>query len=363
MDFIKLTIDFLGLLAKIVGNYGWAIILLTIIVRAAMWQLNVQQQRSMKMMQTLQPKLKAIQDRYQSNPQVMQQKMMEFYKEHKFNPMGGCLPLLIQMPIFILLYSALISPQFIQVAGDQHFLFIKSLATTMRATAGISDNGTLGVAKGDQFVLGNTATVYLPNEKLSNVKVVDPAKAIEIQGELEPGKDLEMVVSLNHFKLKFSELNKIEKADLVVTNNNIRENETITFVRDSKTDDGILRATVPTIAVNKTLHWDVLLLIALFAVTMIISQKIMMSMNKNDSMDSTQQALQKSMGTFMPLMIIATFVVIPIPAGVLLYLITSNIIQIAQTIIIDKQIKLEEENKKNKVDDLELKNAKNVNGK
>ena len=363
MDFIKLTIDFLGLLAKIVGNYGWAIILLTIIVRAAMWQLNVQQQRSMKMMQTLQPKLKAIQDRYQSNPQVMQQKMMEFYKEHKFNPMGGCLPLLIQMPIFILLYSALISPQFIQVAGDQHFLFIKSLATTMRATAGISDNGVLGVAKDDQFVLGNTATIYLPNEKLSNVKVVDPAKAIEIQGEMEPGKDLEMIVSLNHFKLKFSELNKVEKADLVVTNNNIRENETITFVRDSNTDEGILRATVPTIAVNKTLHWDVLLLIALFAATMIISQKIMMSMNKNDSMDPTQQALQKSMGTFMPLMIIATFVVIPIPAGVLLYLITSNIIQIAQTIIIDKQIKIEEERKNNKVDDLELKNAKNVNGK
>ena len=363
MDFIKLTIDFLGLLAKIVGNYGWAIILLTIIVRAAMWQLNVQQQRSMKMMQTLQPKLKAIQDRYQSNPQVMQQKMMEFYKEHKFNPMGGCLPLLIQMPIFILLYSALISPQFIQVAGDQHFLFIKSLATTMRATAGISDNGVLGVAKDDQFVFGNTATIYLPNEKLSNVKVVDPAKAIEIQGEMEPGKDLEMVVSLNHFKLKFSELNKIEKADLVVTNNNIRENETITFVRDSNTDEGILRATVPTIAVNKTLHWDVLLLIALFAATMIISQKIMMSMNKNDSMDPTQQALQKSMGTFMPLMIIATFVVIPIPAGVLLYLITSNIIQIAQTIVIDKQIKIEEERKNNKVDDLELKNAKSVNGK
>ena len=101
MLFLNDVVDFLGLLAKIVGNYGWAIILLTIIVRAAMWQLNVQQQRSMKMMQSLQPKMKAIQDRYQSNPQVMQQKMMEFYKEHKFNPMGGCMPLLIQMPIFI----------------------------------------------------------------------------------------------------------------------------------------------------------------------------------------------------------------------------------------------------------------------
>lgn len=96
--------------------------------------------------------------------------MMEFYKEHKFNPMGGCLPLLIQMPIFILLYSALISPQFIQVAGDQHFLFIKSLATTMRATAGISNNGILGIDKNDKLVLGNTATVYLPGEVIKNVK-------------------------------------------------------------------------------------------------------------------------------------------------------------------------------------------------
>ena len=92
-----------------------------------MWPLGLSQQRSMRMMQLLQPKMKAIQERYKSNPQVMQQKLMEFYKEHKFNPMGGCLPLLIQMPIFILLYSALISPQFIQVAGEQHFLFVDSL--------------------------------------------------------------------------------------------------------------------------------------------------------------------------------------------------------------------------------------------
>ena len=105
MDFTTLTIEFLGKLASIVGSYGWAIIVLTIIVRAFLWPLNVSQQRSMRMMQTLQPKLKAIQDRYKSNPQVMQQKLMEFYKEHKFNPMGGCMPLLIQMPIFILLYS------------------------------------------------------------------------------------------------------------------------------------------------------------------------------------------------------------------------------------------------------------------
>lgn len=359
MDFISYTIKFLSLLAHFVGNYGLAIILLTIIVRLAMWHLNVQQQRSMKMMQSLQPKMKAIQDRYQSNPQVMQQKMMEFYKEHKFNPMGGCLPLLIQMPIFILLYSALISPQFIQVAGDQHFLFIKSLATTMRATAGISNNGILGIDKNDKLVLGNTATIYLPGEVIKNVKITDPTQGVEVQGEIEPGKDLDLAVSLDHVKLKFSQQDKIEKADLTVTNSNIRENETISFVRDG----GVLKATVPTVPVNKTLHWDVILLIVLFAVTMFISQKIMMSMNKTDSSDPTQQALQKSMGTFMPLMIIATFVIIPIPAGVLLYLITSNVIQILQTILINKQLEIEEEKRKNGVSDLELKNAKNVTDK
>lgn len=352
MDFIAWTIWFLGKLANLVGSWGLAIILLTIIVRAAMWHLNVQQQRSMKMMQKLQPKMKAIQDRYQSNPQVMQQKMMEFYKEHKFNPMGGCLPLLIQMPIFILLYSALISPQFIQVAGSQHFLFINSLATTMRAMAGVSDDGVLGAAKDDKFILGNTATVYLQNnEVIRNVKVTDPAQAVEIRGELNPGQDVNLEVSLNNFKLKFDQLNKIRKADLIVTNSNIRENETITFVRDENIEDGILKAEVPTTPVNKTLHWDVILLIILFAITMIISQKVMMAINKTDSTDPAQQALQKSMGTFMPLIIIATFVVIPIPAGVLLYLITSNIIQILQTVIINKQIDDEDAKKKVKVTD------------
>ena len=109
MDFTTLTIDVLKMLS-VVGGYGIGIILLTIIIRAAMWPLGVSQQRSMKTMQTLQPKMKAIQDRYKNDPQTAQRKLMEFYKEHKFNPMAGCLPLLIQMPIFILLYTALIIP-------------------------------------------------------------------------------------------------------------------------------------------------------------------------------------------------------------------------------------------------------------
>ena len=73
MDFTQLTIQSLTYIAKFVGGYGWAIIVVTLIVRGALWGVNVQQQKSMRVMQSLQPKIKAIQDRYKNNPQMMQQ--------------------------------------------------------------------------------------------------------------------------------------------------------------------------------------------------------------------------------------------------------------------------------------------------
>ncbi|PWL78646.1 hypothetical protein DBY21_03720 [Candidatus Gastranaerophilales bacterium] len=331
------------MLAHFVGNYGLAIIVLTIIVRLFLWPLNVSQQRSMRQMQTLQPKLKAIQERYKNDPQKMQMKMMEFYKEHKFNPMGGCLPLLVQMPVFILLYSALMSPQFIQIAHDTQFLFVKSLATTLRATAGISNDGVMGTSKYDTFILGKTATVYLPNETLENVKVDKPNKALEVQGELVPGDPIDFKVSLDQLDLKFSQLDQIQKAEMSITDVNTKETEKVTFERNG----GLLTASVPSKEVERTFHWDVLALIALFGLTMWLSQKLMMAQNKNAmSDDPTQQAIQKSMGTFMPVMIIATFVIIPIPAGVLIYLIVSNVIQVLQTVIVNKQMDAEEAAKK-----------------
>lgn len=361
MDFTTLTIELLKGLASFVGNYGIAIIVLTIIVRLAMWPLNVSQQRSMRMMQTLQPKMKAIQDRYKNDPQKMQQKMMEFYKEHKFNPMGGCLPLLIQMPIFILLYSALMSPQFIQMAGDTSFLFVNRLDTTLRATAGISNDGIMGASQYDNFVLGKTARVVLKNnEVLNNVKIDKPNKSLEIQGDLVPGENIEFKMSLDHLDLKFSQLDNIANAEMSITDLNTKETETVKFERK----EGLLVASVPSKAVQRSFHWDILALIVLFGLTMFLAQKIMMaSQNNSAAADPAQQAIQKSMGTFMPIMIIGTFIIIPIPAGVLLYLITSNLIQILQTVIVNKQIDMETEKKKALVDDDDLKGARKIDNK
>lgn len=360
MDFTTLTIKFLQLLAHFVGNYGFAIIVLTILIRVAMWPLNVSQQRSMKTMQNLQPKIKAIQDRYKSNPQMMQQKLMEFYKEHKFNPMGGCLPLLIQLPIFILLYSALMSPQFIQIAGDTSFGFLGRLDTTLRATAGRSYDGQFGVSQNDTFMAGKVAKVYLPDEVIENVKIKNPAKAVEVQGEFKPGENVDFKVDLDYLNLKFEQLEKIEKAEIAVTDMANKEVENITFTKKGS----VLAASVPTIKTENSFHWDVFLLIALFAITMFASQKVMMATTKTKgAADPTQEAIQKSMGTFMPIMIIGTFVIIPIPAGVLLYLVTSNVIQIIQTIIVNKQIDAEMAKKENVVTDSDIANAKKIESK
>ncbi len=107
------------------GNYGLAIILVTLLQKIVFYPLTAKSLRSMQAMQALQPKLAALQERYKNNPQKKQQETMELYKKHGVNPMGGCLPMLLQIPIFIALYNALSSSVEMWRA---HFLWIKDLS-------------------------------------------------------------------------------------------------------------------------------------------------------------------------------------------------------------------------------------------
>ena len=81
-------------------SYGWAIIAITIFIKVVFWPLTAASARSAKRMQVLQPQIKALQEKYKDDPVKSQRKMMEFWKEHKVNPMSGCLPTVIQMPVF-----------------------------------------------------------------------------------------------------------------------------------------------------------------------------------------------------------------------------------------------------------------------
>ncbi len=85
-------------------SYGWVLILFGLLVRVLLWPLNQKAMRSSMAMQAIQPELKAVQERYKQDPQRMQQEVMKLYKEHGVNPLGGCVPMLIPMPVLFALF-------------------------------------------------------------------------------------------------------------------------------------------------------------------------------------------------------------------------------------------------------------------
>jgi YidC/Oxa1 family membrane protein insertase len=93
----------------LIGNWGWAIVALVVMLKAAFYGLNASAYRSMGKMKAINPRIMALRERLKDKPQEMQQEMMRIYREEKVNPIGGCLPILVQMPVFIALYWVLLS--------------------------------------------------------------------------------------------------------------------------------------------------------------------------------------------------------------------------------------------------------------
>lgn len=116
-------------LYAVVGDYGFAIIGLTLLIRAALLPLTIKQTKSMYELQRIQPKIKELQTKYKDNKEKLQEETLKFYQENKVNPFGGCLPMLLQMPIFFALFRML------GTAGKTPGLFPQHIATLPAAAA------------------------------------------------------------------------------------------------------------------------------------------------------------------------------------------------------------------------------------
>lgn len=110
----------------VVGNWGWSIILITIIVKALFFQLNAKAYLSMANMRRMQPKMLEIKERFANDRQKQSVEMMNLYKKEKINPMGGCLPILVQMPVFMALYWVLLES--VELRQAPWILWIKDLS-------------------------------------------------------------------------------------------------------------------------------------------------------------------------------------------------------------------------------------------
>ncbi len=138
---LELTVDYgvLTIIAKplfwllktihsIVGNWGWAIIFLTVLIKAVFYKLSETSYKSMAQMRKLQPKLKQLKENYGDDKQKMNEAMMKMYREEKINPLGGCLPILVQIPVFIALYWMLLES--VEIRQQPFMLWIGDLTAS-----------------------------------------------------------------------------------------------------------------------------------------------------------------------------------------------------------------------------------------
>ncbi len=143
---------------KFLGNYGWTIMLITIVVRIPFIPILNKSQQSMKKMQKIQPMMADIKEKYKKDPQKMQQEMMALYKKHKVNPVGGCLPMLLQIPVFIALYNVL--NKAIELRGAPFAFWITDLA-----------------AKDPYYILPVTMGVTMVIQQKMTPTTMDPSQA------------------------------------------------------------------------------------------------------------------------------------------------------------------------------------------
>ena len=339
-------------LLKSIGlnSLGWSIVALTAIVKLVLTPLTFKQIKSTKKMQIVQPKLKQLQEelkkkeeRYKDNPEKLkevrlafQQQMMSFYKDNNINPLGGCLPLLVQMPILIGLFWTFSGtpfkdqPIFMDVkvvkAAEAHK---KEIKAATKAEIYVNAEG-----KRARIALNSKSVTLIEGEEF----IVEPTK---LMGEAEFDNSL---IKWNFFgdrdSNEFVKLEVLEDGRAKITalkaggNAKVQaylpashQSESFFFIKDFGTM-GVYDSK------KGIIHFDVLILVALFGFSVWLSTYLNAPKLPEDPKqieEDPQLMMQKTMSSMMPMMMTAMMLFIPLPSGALIYMIVSGFIQSGQT--------------------------------
>jgi YidC/Oxa1 family membrane protein insertase len=377
VDFSLITYHFilplLEYFKKVLGSYGWSIIAVTLVVKVILYPLTKQQTESMKKMQALQPKIKLLQERFNQNKERykdrpaklketqadFQKDMMEFYQKNQVNPLGGCFPMLFQLPILIALFWAFNGSPFKPVAVTTPIQVLDANESLKEQIKG-SSNPTIYV--GEQGLKGrlvlNPGEVRIPSGKEITYKVQ------KLEGNLNGVTDNVKweVTDTPYYNPTYKTTKSLDSiASFQVNTDNtatikakspgrIFLNAVLPAVSESE-DFLFIRGLGKTGAYDpKTgkLNIDVIILVFLFTVTIWLSGKVTSRYSPTPA-DEKQAEMQKMMQTMMPPMVGVMTLFFPVPSGVLLYFVASGFIQIVQTwMVMRKPVVLEKENPKTK---------------
>ena len=175
----------LGSIYGMTGNFGLSIIILTILIKIVLLPLTLKQDKSMKEMKKLQPKIDELKKKYKNDSQMLNQKTMELYKEHKVNPAGGCLPIIIQLPILWALFGVLRKEG---VVPDEAFLWLSSLSQPDPFYILPVLNGVISYFQ--QLLMGTSA-----NPQMKNMKYIFPLMMIFISYKMPGGLQIYWLAS------------------------------------------------------------------------------------------------------------------------------------------------------------------------
>lgn len=319
----------------IVPSYGLAIVALTLVIRFALYPLSAGSIRSMRRMKVTQPvmqkRVKEIQERYKNDPAKQQEEMSAIYKEFG-NPLAGCFPVVLQMPILFALFATLRGSPFSDVPYTVNFQIAPQAQIEQVAPqAFVTPPQNIYVADGVHAKI----TAIAPNG--TKLAVGEKTK-IEFQtAEGKPFTELEAEYG-NSLASRFKVTNGAERIKL-------NEDGTIEALQPG---DATVQAFIPGLASDKgflfidqlgrvgavdpdgTFHWDIIGMVVFFGLSLYINQLI-------SGQGSTGNPQQDTINKVTPVIFSGMFLFFPLPAGVLMYMVIANIFQTAQTFVLSRE--------------------------
>jgi YidC/Oxa1 family membrane protein insertase len=325
----------------IVPSYGLAIVALTLVIRFALFPLNAGSIRNMRRMRITQPLMKKrqeeIQKLYKDDPAKQQEEMSKLFKEFG-NPLAGCLPILLQMPVLFALFATLRGSPFANVNYTVNLqIFPKEQMEMIQPQAFATKPQNIYITDG----IHAPVSAILPG---GNRLVVGEKTQIEFQ--TVEGKPLPKVLSDYPDTQITPKWQAMKGAERV----NILEDGTIEALEPGEVT---LQGTLPGIAADKgflfidalgrvgafdddgTIHWDVVGMILVFGISLYVNQ-LLSGQNNQASGDAASQQ-QATVNKITPVLFSGMFLFFPLPAGVLMYMVIANIFQTVQTFILMRE--------------------------
>jgi YidC/Oxa1 family membrane protein insertase len=320
----------------IVPSYGLAIVALTLVIRFALYPLSAGSIRSMRRMRVAQPamqkRVKEIQERYKEEPAKQQEEMSKVYKEFG-NPLAGCFPVLLQMPILFALFATLRGSPFSDVNYSVNFqVFPSEQIEQIQPQAFVTKPQNIYVADG----IHAPVSAVIPG---GNRLVAGEKTSIEFQ--TAEGKPLKELLS-EHPEIQILPNWKITKGE------NLARFDAEGNLEALSPGEVTLQGTIPGLAANKgflfidalgrvgafdedgAIHWDIVGMVVFFGLSLYVNQLLS---GQGSSANPQQTAVNK----VTPVLFSGMFLFFPLPAGVLMYMVIANIFQTMQTFILSRE--------------------------